>query len=146
LPAGSALNSARSSPENRLDLGAADRDLIRSWVEAGPVRAAGYHLEFVKGTTPDSLLPGVIAALQIMNTAPRDDLQIGDLTITPELLKDAEQAAATPGLERWACYAVDDATGEFVGLTDIAVNSAVPQTVHVGKHRGGPGAPWPRPG
>src|SRR5579863_7504099 len=35
--------------ENRLDLRAVDRDLVRSWVEAGPARAPGYHLEFVRG-------------------------------------------------------------------------------------------------
>lgn len=76
--------------ETRLDLRAVDRDLIRSWVEAGPARAPGYHLEFVKGATPDRLVPNVIAAFQIMNTAPRDELQLGDFTITPEWLKDEE--------------------------------------------------------
>src|SRR5207302_1373412 len=46
--------------ENRLDLRAVDRDLLRSWVEAGPARAPGYHLEFVRGSTPDRLMPGVL--------------------------------------------------------------------------------------
>lgn len=41
-----------------------------------------------------------------------------------------------------ACYAVDDATGDFVGLTDIVVSSASPERVWVGNtavepaHRG----------
>jgi len=128
--------------ENRLDLRAVDRDLVRSWVEAGPARAPGYHLEFVRGATPDRLVPGVIAALQILNTAPRDDLQVGDFTITPRLLKEEEQAAAAAGLDRWAYYAVDDAGGDFVGLTDIVVNPAVPERLQVGStgvesaHRG----------
>ena len=128
--------------ENRLDLRGVDRDLVRSWVEAGPARARGYHLEFVKGTTPDHLVPGVIAALLTLNTAPRDDLQVGDITITPRYLREQEQAAAAAGLERWACYAVEDATGDFVGLTDIVVNSSVPDRLHVGNtgvepaHRG----------
>lgn len=128
--------------ENRLDLRAVDRDLARSWVEAGPARAPGYHLEFVKGATPDRLIPNVIAALQILNTAPRDDLQLGDFTITPQRLKEEEQAAAAAGVERWAYYAVEDASGDFAGLTDIVVNSAVPERLHVGStgvepaHRG----------
>jgi len=129
--------------ENRLDLRAVDRDLLRSWVEAGPARAPGYHLEFVRGSTPDHLMPGVLAMLEtVINTAPRDDLQIGDHTVTPERLKQEERAAATAGLERWACYAVHDATGDYVGLTDIVVNSAAPARVHVGNtavkpaHRG----------
>jgi mycothiol synthase len=130
------------STENRLDLRAVDRDLVRCWVEAGPARAPGYHLEFVQGTTPDHLLPGVIAAFGILNTAPRDDLKIGDLTITPERLKQEEQAAAATGLERWAYYAIEDATSDLVGFTDILANSAVPERVQVGStavapaHRG----------
>jgi mycothiol synthase len=129
--------------ENRLDLRAVDRDLLRSWVEAGPARAPGYHLEFVRGGTPDGLVPGVLAMLElVINTAPRDDLQVGDRAVTPERLREEERAAATAGLERWACYAVDDASGDFVGLTDIVVNSAAPERVYVGNtavepaHRG----------
>jgi GNAT superfamily N-acetyltransferase len=129
--------------ENRLDLRAVDRDLLRSWVEAGPTRAPGYHLEFVRGSAPDRLMPGVLAMLEmVINTAPRDDLHVGDRAVTPERLKEEERAAAAAGLERWACYAVNDATGDFVGLTDIVVNSAAPERVHVGNtavepaHRG----------
>lgn len=128
--------------ENRLDLRAVDRDLIRTWAEAGPARAQGYHLEFIKGATPDPLMPGVIAALQIMNTAPRGDLQIGDFTLTPQQLREEEQAAAAAGMQRWAYYAIEDASGDFVGLTDVMVNSAVPERIHVGNtavdpaHRG----------
>lgn len=86
--------------ENRLDLRAVDRDLVRSWVEAGPARAPGYHLEWVKGATPAHLVPGVIAALMTLNTAPRDDLQVGDVTAAPQLLREQEEAAAAAGLER----------------------------------------------
>jgi mycothiol synthase len=128
--------------ENRLDLHAVDRDQVRSWVEAGPVRAPGYHLEFISGPTPDQLLPRVVAALRIMNTAPREDLQVDDFSITPEVFREAEQSAQAAGFERWACYAVDDATGDFVGLTDITVYPAEPERVSVGNtgvdpaHRG----------
>jgi mycothiol synthase len=128
--------------ENRLDLRTVDRDLVRSWAEAGPARAPGYHLQFVKGATPDRLIPGVIAALHILNTAPRDNLQVGDFTITPQLLKEEERTAAAAGMERWAYYAVEDAAGDFVGLTDIVLNSATPERVHIGStgvepaHRG----------
>jgi GNAT superfamily N-acetyltransferase len=48
------------------------------------------------------------------------------------LFKEQEQAAAAAGLERWAYYAVDDATGDFVGLTDIRVSLAEPERVRVG--------------
>jgi GNAT superfamily N-acetyltransferase len=85
-------------------------------------------------------LPGLYrAAGQLPREHPRGRRH---LTHTPERLNEEERAAATAGLERWACYAVNDATGDFVGLTDIVVNSAAPERVHVGNtavepaHRG----------
>lgn len=113
----------------RLDLRAVDRDLVRSWVTAGPAQAPGYHLELVKGITPDHLMPGVIAAYGISNTAPKDNLRVGDLTLTPEWLKQEERAAAARGVARWAYYAVEDATGDFIGFIDILVNSEDPERV-----------------
>jgi mycothiol synthase len=148
VPAGEAFarrvgaELGQSTIENRLDLRAVDRDLVRSWAEAGPARAPGYHLQWVKGATPAHLVPDVIAVLLTLNTAPRDNLRVGDVMVTPQLLREQEQAAAAAGLERWACYAVEDATGAFVGLTDIVVSSAVPERLQVGNtavdpaHRG----------
>jgi GNAT superfamily N-acetyltransferase len=43
--------------ENRLDLRAVDRDLLRSWVEAGPARAPGYR----GGTSSPWPGPGQVA-------------------------------------------------------------------------------------
>ena len=117
--------------ENRLDLHAVDRDLVRSWVEAGPVRAPGYHLTFIIGLTPDQLLPAAAAAYEFLNTAPRDDLQVGDFALTPEQLKEQEQAAAAAGMRRWVCYAVDDATGDFVGLTTISFSPAQHELIRI---------------
>jgi mycothiol synthase len=88
-------------------------------------------------------VPGVLAMLElVINTAPRDDLQVGDRAVTTARLAEEERAAAAAGLERWAYYAVSDVTGDFAGLTDIVVNAAAPQRVHVGNtavepaHRG----------
>ena len=125
--------------ENRLDLRMVDPALVRSWTEAGATGPPGYHLELVKATTPEHLLPGVIAAFEILNTAPRDDLQVGDFTITAERLKDEEAAAAAAGMERWAYYAVEDSSSHFVGITDIVVNPGTPERIHVGNTAVAPG-------
>ena len=44
-----------------------------------------------------------------------------------------EQLAAAAGPERWACYAVEDAAGDFAGLTGIVANSAVPERPQAGQ-------------
>jgi GNAT superfamily N-acetyltransferase len=129
--------------ENRLDLRAVDRDQVRSWAADGPSRAPGYHLEFVAGITPDQLLPGAVAMMEaILNTQPLDNLEIGDRTLTPERFRQDERAEEAAGIDRWAYYAVEDATGDLIGLSDIFIGSAGPERVDIGQtvvkaaHRG----------
>lgn len=128
--------------ENRLDLRSVDRSLLRTWIEDGPRRAPGYHLRFVHGETPEELAPEAARILEVMNTAPRDNLDQGDFSLTAEQLRDQERAVTAAGFERWALYAVEEATGRFVGLTDVGIYRAAPERIHVGNtgvepaHRG----------
>lgn len=128
--------------ENRLDLRSVDRSLLRTWIEDGPRRAPGYHLRFVRGETPEELAPDAARILEVMNTAPRDNLDQGDFSLTAEQLRDQERAVTAAGFERWALYAVEEATGRFVGLTDVGIYRAAPERIHVGNtvvepdHRG----------
>ena len=128
--------------ENRLDLQSLDRSLILAWLAEGPRRAPGYSLRFVDGPTPDDLAGEVIRVTEVMNTAPRDDLQLGDFRLTPELLQAQERMLAGAGMSHWAFYAVEDSSGRFVGLTDIVLNPETPDRVHIGNtgvdpaHRG----------
>jgi mycothiol synthase len=128
--------------ENRLDLRAVDRDLVARWIAGGPVRAPGYRLEFVSGRTPAHLLDRVAEVLNVMNTAPREDLDIGDIPMTAELVRDNEEAAIAAGEQLWACYAVEEPSGRFVGLTTIEYRPGTPDRVRVGdtgvdrEHRG----------
>jgi mycothiol synthase len=118
--------------ENRLDLSAVDRSLVARWLAEGPVRAPGYRLEFVAGTTPPHLAEQVAAVFNVMNTAPRENLDISDTPVTAQLVREYERADEAAGRQRWAYYAVEEATGRFVGLTDINVRPATPDRVDVG--------------
>jgi mycothiol synthase len=117
--------------ENRLDLSAVDRDLVDLWIADGPVRAPGYRLVFVDGCTPPDLADRVAEVLNVMNTAPRENLDVGDVQMTAELVRAYEDAAAASGHGHWAYYAADDSE-RFVGITDIFIHPAAPDRVHVG--------------
>lgn len=117
--------------ENRLDLSAVDRALVDRWLAEGRLRAPGYRLEFVAGLTPPRLTQQVADVVNVMNTAPRENLDIGDTPVTPALVREYECADAAAGVEQWAYYAVEEATGRFVGLTSIAIRPATPDRVHV---------------
>jgi len=118
--------------ENRLDLRAVDRDLVARWVADGPVRAPGYRLEFVAGRTPAELMDRVAEVFNVMNTAPRENMDISDVAVTPDLVRSIEEARLAVGDQLWAYYAVEQSTGRFVGLTNITIRPGTPDRVHVG--------------
>ncbi|HKD90009.1 MAG TPA: GNAT family N-acetyltransferase [Streptosporangiaceae bacterium] len=123
---------AMTSDENRLDLRGVDRALVDRWLADGPRRAPAYRLLFVAGPTPPELADEAAAVLNVMNTAPREDLDVGDIRFTPELLRQDDEAASAAGAQRRAYYAVEEKSGRFVGLTDVIVRPELPDRVWVG--------------
>jgi mycothiol synthase len=148
VPAGAAFctavqaQQAMIADENRMDLRSADRGLIDSWLADRPRRAPDYRLLFVAGPTPPELADEAAAVLNVMNTAPREGLDVGDTRITPELLSEYDETASAIGAQRRAYYAVEEKSGRFVGLTDVTVRPELPDRVWVGvtavdpEHRG----------
>ena len=133
VPAGEAFAKrlgAKPGLANRtsqLDLAAIDRAMVRDWAAIDP---AGYRLEWITETfTPDHLVPSVIVAYDTMNTAPHDDLDQEDWKVTPALLRDFERAAQMKGTERRLLLAIEDATGETAGFTEVGYDARVPTIV-----------------
>jgi mycothiol synthase len=118
--------------ENRQDLRSVNRDLVDRWIADGPVRAPGYRLEFVSGRTPPDLTDRVAAVFNVMNTAPRENLDVSDTPVTPDLVRQYEDAIVAAGDQMWAYYAVEQSSGRFVGLTNITMRHGEPDRVHVG--------------
>jgi GNAT superfamily N-acetyltransferase len=118
--------------ENRQDLRSVKPDLVDSWVAEGPIRAPGYRLEFVAGRTPPELTDRVADVFNVMNTAPRENMDVSDTPVTPELVRTYEDAIVAAGDEMWAYYAIEESSGRFVGLTNVTIRRGEPDRVHVG--------------
>jgi GNAT superfamily N-acetyltransferase len=138
VPAGAAFCAAMQAQqamvaeENRLDLRGADRALVDRWLANGPVRAPAYRLLFVAGATPPELADEAAAVLNVMNTAPREDLDVGEVQVTAQQLTEYDEATSAVGAQRRAYYAVEEKSGRFVGLTDITVRPDLPDRAWVG--------------
>ena len=65
----------------------------------------------------------------VMNTAPRDDLDIEDENMLPSHQREWERVAQARGEEWWAIFARQDASGQFVGYTHVSYDPKVPNTV-----------------
>ncbi len=143
VPAGEAFMlwlGARKGLEdhiNQLRIEDLDRDLLRRWLEP----PKGYTMGFWNGPYPEDQLEAIIRLQEVMNTAPREQLEIEDFHVTVEQLRQIEEQLRATGGERWTLY-VTDASGEFVGYTELTWNPNRPEIANQGatgvfpEHRG----------
>jgi len=117
---------------NRLLMADVDRPLMKRWIDEGPVRAPGYSLVFVDGPYPDEIVEDAVAVLDVMNTAPLDDLDWDDFKHTVEQMREIERQGVAEGTIRWTIFARSERTGRFVGLTSVYWNPSEPDTVYQG--------------
>ncbi|HEU4743520.1 MAG TPA: GNAT family N-acetyltransferase [Meiothermus sp.] len=112
---------------NQLDLRELDPNLIHGWLEQGV--ASGYTLGFWEGPYPEDELAEFARFMAVMNTAPRDDLDVEDFKYSPELVRQIERSLFAAGNRRWT-YWVKAPDGRFAGYSEITWNPSRPQILH----------------
>lgn len=126
---------------NRLMLSEVDRDLIAGWIDEGPSRAPGYSLVWNEGPYGE-LAERMVPLIELMNTAPREDLDIEDFKVTMPEMQEREAQMVAVKTERWSVIVRHDAKDEFVGFSEIGYSQIQPQTAYQWgtavdpKHRG----------
>ncbi|MGH8946827.1 MAG: GNAT family N-acetyltransferase [Acidimicrobiia bacterium] len=111
---------------SRLVIADFDWDQMDTWIEKAAERASGYDLLFLEAPFPEEHLENWCAVLDVMNTAPREDLEFDDTTYTPEKWRDIEEKDMARGNRLVAHVAVDKESGQFVGLSEIIVQKYQP--------------------
>ena len=104
--------------ENRLALADIDRHLLERWT-ADPA-SRGYELVFIDGRVPEELAQAYVDVVLVMNTAPRDDLELNDFTYSVEELREQEDQQRAAGGRTWLLLARHVASGELVGVHSLA--------------------------
>ena len=117
---------------NQLTLSELDPALIEQWQTEGAARAAGFTLGFWNGAYPDDQIEAVAKLMDVMNTAPRENLDMEDMHTAPEQIRQREQMEAAMGVQRWTLYATETATGRFAGYTETSWKPSRPEVVSQG--------------
>ena len=117
---------------NQLLLADLNPALVASWQAEGQKRAAGFALGFWDGPYPEDQLEAIAALNEVMNTAPREKLDMEDMHFTPEHLRQMEQGMVAAGTLRWTLYASEGGTGRFAGFTEVTWNPNRPLVVSQG--------------
>jgi mycothiol synthase len=148
LPAGAEFAKAvgaepkQANHMNHLVVSELDRDLMQKWVDEGPERAPDYEVFGWDGPVPEEHLQNYLDIVLVMNTAPRDDIEMNDFTYTEEELRDGEKQMAAIGMEHWVLVARRKSDGEWAGFHDVQWIPSEPDHLYVGatgvrpEHRG----------
>lgn len=103
---------------NRTTVDRVDDAMIQDWIDRAAERAPDYTLRFWVDATPEDCLDDFARVFNVMNTAPRDDLDMEDFAMTPDLEREREATLAPRGVTRWTLVAVAP-DGRFAGFTEL---------------------------
>ena len=133
MPAGEAFarhvgaRLARVNRTSELRLARVDRSMVERWIADAGGRRQGYTLDVVDGPFPDALRGDAARLHHIMQTQPRDDLDVGDVLITEADVAELDAALVEAGRERWTIL-VRDPGGRCVGGTEVTFEPWEPST------------------
>ncbi|MEY2469361.1 MAG: hypothetical protein QOF21_2059, partial [Actinomycetota bacterium] len=94
------------------------------------------------GNVPEEHMENFLDAILVMNTAPRDDLEMNDFTVTADEIREQEKVMNAIGFESWQLVACRVSDGAWAGIHDVTWNPSDPDVVWVGatgvrpEHRG----------
>ncbi len=112
---------------NQLRISDLDPALLEKWLTLSRDRTAEFELGLWDGPYPEKELPAIAELTDLTNQQPHGNLDIEDMHITPEQLRQVEQNLFARGSERWTFYLTDRATGKFVGYTETVWNPNRPE-------------------
>lgn len=129
VPFCEALGAERKILErkSRMTLADVDRQMLTEWVVKAKERAQGYSLLTWDGAVPEEYLERFVALSMVMNTAPRDDLEMEDWVHTPERHRESEARAVKQGYEWWTVVARHDESDSLAGYTELVFPPAHPE-------------------
>lgn len=117
---------------SRLHLHRVDRALLEEWVRRAKERADGYELGGFEGACPAEHLEEFARARNVMNSAPREELDMDDEEVTPEQVAERQRWFAAVGITPRVLWARHADSGEIAGYTALLHDRWTPWKVDQG--------------
>lgn len=114
---------------NQLRISDLDPGLIDRWIVRGSQNLADFELGFWDGAYPEDQLQAIADLSDLTNQQPAGDLEIEDMHITPEQLRQTEKNIFACGNQRWTFYIIGRGSGKFVGYTETVWNPSRPEVL-----------------
>ena len=111
---------------NQLEIADLDMEMMATWQTQAERLADEYEILFVEGHLPDDLLDAMVEVKRVMNTAPRDELDVEDFELSAEQYRQMEQMILQPGRERWIYAVRHKPSQKLAGYTEMTFRSSAP--------------------
>jgi mycothiol synthase len=112
---------------NQLRITELDTGLIANWLNRYQENITEFELGFWNGAYPEEKIQDVAELYELTNQQPFGNLEIEDLHMTPEHLRQMEKNTFARGNQRWTFYVIDRTTGKFAGYTETVWNPNRPE-------------------
>ncbi len=114
---------------NQLVIADVDRAKVAEWAKLDP---KGYRLERADNIVPQKLVQPYLDSANAMNDMPKGELRFADQKFTEEQMRSRESWLKQAGMEWWLIVAIDEATGEGAGFTEVNYDPRVGHVVQQG--------------
>lgn len=117
--------------ENRLDLREVDWAMVDQWVAEGRRRSPDTELLLFTDRIPEEFVDRYCRALsELLNTMPFEDLEHGEIVVTPETMEEHFYAWLANVDGQYHCYVTREPDGSISGITDVNFQPAKPDRVN----------------
>jgi GNAT superfamily N-acetyltransferase len=111
--------AALATHHNQLVVAELDHSLLAGWERDAESRATDYRAWTNVGPYPQDRIEALVDIWNVMNTAPRGDLDMEDWKITPEKMAEWEQNMLATGEQRVATFVDHVPTGRIVAFSEL---------------------------
>lgn len=128
IPAGEAFMTCLGAQKgleahtNQLNIVDLDPGLVKNWLSRGQENDGEFMLGFWDGPYPEEQLAEIAELIDLTNQQPLGDLEIQDMHMTGEQLRQIEKNTFARGSQRWTYYLMDRTSGKFAGYTETIWN------------------------
>jgi mycothiol synthase len=116
---------------NQLVLAELENALLETWITNAKTSASEFEMGLWR-SYPEEEIVAVAKMIEVMNTAPRDNLEVEDSKVDPEVLRQLDAYNKVQGVEFWMLYVRHKPSGELAGYTQTFWNPENAETLHQG--------------
>lgn len=118
---------------NQLRISELDLNLIDRWLKQSERLENEFEMGLWDAAVPEEHIVQMADLIQeLANDQPRDNLEMEDMKISPEMLREGEKYFFGRGTQRWILYLLDKANRKFTGLTEVYWNPNRPAVLNQG--------------